>query len=65
MQENRDNLKEEDVEERLVELAVEALAQIEEKQYENIMRQSGITQFLEIGMSFYKKQVQIISKMSS
>ena len=62
---NKDHLKEEDVEERLVELAKEALVQIEEKHYENTMRQDGITQFLKIGMSFYKKNVQIASKMSS
>ena len=59
---NRGSLKEEVVGEKLEELAEEALTQIEKKQYVTTMKQEGLTQFLKLGVSFYKKHVRIKSQ---
>jgi len=39
-----------------------ALEQIDEKQYVTSMRQDGITNFLKIGVAFWKKHVKVVSK---
>uniref|UniRef100_UPI0040564476 AAA family ATPase n=1 Tax=Agathobacter sp. TaxID=2021311 RepID=UPI0040564476 len=42
--------------------ALDALDQIERKQYVTAMKQEGITQCFKVGVSFYKKHVKLTSK---
>ena len=56
----KEDVKESNLEEELRKQADEALKQIEEKQYIANMQQEGITQFMKIGVAFYKKHVQTV-----
>ena len=51
----------ENLSEKLQKLAKEALAQIQEMDYESELHNRGITQVMKIGIAFYKKQVELIS----
>lgn len=59
----RNGIAEENVERELEKSAEVALAQIEERDYENVMRQEGITRFFKIGIAFYKKHVRLMSNV--
>lgn len=59
----RENMAEDQIETELEKSADEALKQIERKQYIADMQKEGITEFLKIGVSFYKKHVKIKSEM--
>lgn len=52
----------EHLEEKLSRSATEALHQIDQNQYLTSMKQEDITEFLKIGISFYKKNVRLISQ---
>lgn len=54
-----ENQSEENITEKLQKSAAEALQQIEQKKYITQMRRDGITKFIKIGVSFYKKNVEI------
>jgi len=57
----RKNVADECIENELHKSVQEALEQIERNQYIATMKQEGITQFLKIGVAFYKKHVRIMS----
>lgn len=44
--------------------ADEALDQIDKKQYITEMRRNGVSQFMKIGVSFHKKQVEIAYELT-
>ena len=48
------------IEETLKELSMQAIRQIESKQYATELQQEGITKILKIGVAFYKKQVKVV-----
>ncbi len=54
-----EKVTEEKVEEELIKSANNALKQIDEKEYITEMKRKGITKFLKLGVSFYKKHVQV------
>lgn len=56
----KENTPENEIEDELKESAKNALNQIDEKKYITQMRRDGIKRFLKIGVSFYKKQVEIM-----
>ena len=58
----QNNIPEQEIEVLLENSAKEALEQIEEKEYLTAMKREGITSFLKIGISFYKKMVKLASK---
>ena len=51
-----------DMDQKLLQSAQTALNQIEEKQYVTEMKKQGISHFLKIGISLYKKQIKLLSK---
>ena len=51
-----------DIDQKLLQSAQTALNQIEEKQYVTEMKKQGISHFLKIGISLYKKQIKLLSK---
>lgn len=55
-----ENVLEENIAAELQKSAAKALEQIERKQYITQMRRDGITKFMKIGVSFYKKHVEIV-----
>lgn len=59
----RSDVMEKNLEEELEKSARMALEQIEVKQYVSQMRDEGITKFLKIGISFYKKHVRLQSQI--
>ena len=59
----KDNVDEKNLDAELEKYADMALKQIEDKQYATAMQQEGFSQFLKIGISFYKKHVKLKSKM--
>ena len=59
----RSDVMEKNLEEELEKSARMALEQIEVKQYVSQMRDDGITKFLKIGISFYKKHVRLQSQI--
>lgn len=58
----RHGISEEHIEADLEKSALDALKQIDQKEYASVMRQEGVTQFMKLGISFYKKHVKLISK---
>ncbi len=58
----RDGVDESHIDSELEALAREALEQIERQQYITAMKQQGVSHFLKIGVSFYKKHVKLISE---
>lgn len=59
----KDGVSENSLETNLEKSALEALEQINQKKYTTSMKQEGITQFMKIGISFYKKYVKLLSEM--
>lgn len=59
----RENVNEKNLDVELENSANMALEQIEEKQYDTVMKADGIVRFLKIGISFYKKCVRLKSLM--
>lgn len=51
---------EHNIEQELIVLCKEALKQVNNKEYINEMKRLGISKFLKIGISFYKKHIQIL-----
>lgn len=58
----KEDVAEDRIDAELEKSANEALEQIEKKQYVTAMEQEGITRFLKIGVSFYKKHVKLTSQ---
>lgn len=50
-------------EEELEKKAQEALQQIEEKKYEVVLKERGISKIVSLGLAFYEKKVKILSKL--
>lgn len=50
-------------EEELEKKAQEALQQIEEKKYEVVLKERGISKIVSLGLAFYGKKVKILSKL--
>ncbi len=48
---------------KLKKLAEEALEQIQSLEYASEMQETGITKIMEMGVAFYKKQVELVSRM--
>ena len=55
----REKIADEKIKAMLKQSANEALEQIDKKQYIAGMRREGVSQFMKIGVSFHKKQVEI------
>lgn len=55
----REKIAEEKIKDALTQSAKDALKQIDQKQYITEMRREGVTQFMKIGVSFHKKQVEV------
>lgn len=51
-------------EEELEKKAQEALQQIEEKKYEVVLKERGISKIVSLGLAFYGKKVKIIAIFS-
>ena len=60
----KNDVSEEMMEKELEKSAQDALNQINRKQYITAMKQEGIRSFFKIGVSFYKKQVHLVSEMT-
>ena len=58
----KEDVAEDRIDSELEKSAQDALDQIERKQYVTAMKQEGITQFFEVGVSFYKKHVKLTSQ---
>ncbi len=58
----KDGVNESCIETALETSAKEALAQIERQQYVTAMKQEGITHFFKVGVSFYKKNIKLMSE---
>ena len=55
----KEGVPEEKIDDELDKSARAALKQIDEKEYVTAMREKGVTQFLKMGVAFYKKRVKI------
>ena len=56
----KEDVAENSIEDALVKSANVALEQIDKKQYITEMKRAGVTKFLKIGVSFYKKHVHVV-----
>lgn len=59
------NVQPEKIQGKLEQLSIEALRQIDRKQYGYGMKDTGVTQIMKIGIAFYKKQVELVYRMDS